>query len=152
VAQDARSVNGLQVEKFVYQNWEFWIGAARDLVADRQPVDIDVCEFAPLLALADLTDGPSITTGPVLVCELAAPVDGRHRLLIDGWHRLRDAHRCGVTTLPAKVLAPHEWLTVSGRHECHGCGHCVHIPFDLADDGARCYTWCEPCADALCEP
>jgi hypothetical protein len=135
------------VETFVYRNWEWYISAARELVADRTPFDIDVAEFAPMLGtLVTVNQGGTRTLGPVLVCELTTPVDGHPRLLIDGWHRLQDAADSGVVILPALILTAAEGLSVSGRVDCYGCGHCKHVQFDGNDDEDEpCYHYCTSC-------
>jgi hypothetical protein len=141
----------MSVETFIYRNWEFWIGPARALVADRPPTDIPIAEFAPMLSdgLVEINRPPFAPidlTFPVLVCDLAASVDGHSRLLIDGWHRLAAAVNAGVSTLPALVLSVDEGLSVSGRYDCGGCEHCAHVQFDRDDDDCQ---YCQACVDEI---
>jgi len=79
------------VETFVYGNWEWWVRPARQLVADRTPVEIEVVEFAPTLhtlVAVNASDTDGDLSDPVLVSALCVETDGHARLIIDGWHRL----------------------------------------------------------------
>lgn len=128
-------------ETFGYRGWEWDIDRARQLAADRAPVEIPVAEFAPMINTRVVVDGTSSRHdlgSPVLVTDLASPVDGHTRLLIDGWHRMNLAAATGVPTLPAQILTAVEGLSVSTQ-------------FIEGDDARYCY--CDYCdADIEDEP
>lgn len=102
-------------EYFVYDDCLWWVDLARQLVASRAMVDIPVAEFAAMIGTlieVDTSCTDVDLADPILVCDLAWPIDGRSRLVIDGWHRMNVAVSRGVATLPGRVLTAAEGLSV----------------------------------------
>ena len=103
------------MEYFVYDDLMWWVDLARELVAGRATVDIPVAEFAPMidtLIEVYIPDPDVDLADPILVCDLAWPIDDRSRLVIDGWHRLKEAVSRGVTALPGLVLTADEGVSI----------------------------------------